>query len=87
MFHACIAVLILIMVICICTVLTVIDLKNHNFGLYRVLLCIVGNGHNFMKMREKTRKNLKLNEIKERIKKQKTLLSLVDGKYKIGRTA
>ncbi|VDO50708.1 unnamed protein product [Brugia timori] len=35
------------MVICTCTALAIIDLDNYNFGLYIILLCIVGNGHNF----------------------------------------
>uniref|UniRef100_A0A0R3RLE2 Transmembrane protein n=1 Tax=Elaeophora elaphi TaxID=1147741 RepID=A0A0R3RLE2_9BILA len=30
------------MIICACTVLAVIDLANYNFGLYIILLCIVG---------------------------------------------
>uniref|UniRef100_A0A1I8EA18 Uncharacterized protein n=1 Tax=Wuchereria bancrofti TaxID=6293 RepID=A0A1I8EA18_WUCBA len=30
------------MVICTCTVLAIIDLNNYNFGLYIILLCIVG---------------------------------------------
>ncbi|VDN83089.1 unnamed protein product [Brugia pahangi] len=30
------------MVICTCTVLAIIDLDNYNFGLYIILLCIVG---------------------------------------------
>nr|CDQ01290.1 Bm1707, isoform a [Brugia malayi] len=30
------------MVICTCTALAIIDLDNYNFGLYIILLCIVG---------------------------------------------
>uniref|UniRef100_A0A2K6VVH1 Uncharacterized protein n=1 Tax=Onchocerca volvulus TaxID=6282 RepID=A0A2K6VVH1_ONCVO len=42
MFHACVAIIILIMVMCMCTVMAIIDLTNYNFGLYIILLCIVG---------------------------------------------
>uniref|UniRef100_A0A915PQW9 Uncharacterized protein n=1 Tax=Setaria digitata TaxID=48799 RepID=A0A915PQW9_9BILA len=42
MFHACVVILILLTIICTCTVMAVIDLENYNFGLYIILLCVVG---------------------------------------------
>lgn len=42
MFYACLAILILFIVMCFCVVIAIIDLETYNFGLYIVLLCIVG---------------------------------------------
>ncbi|CAJ0594861.1 unnamed protein product [Cylicocyclus nassatus] len=42
MFYACLAILILFIIMCSCISLAIIDLEMYNFGLYIVLLCIVG---------------------------------------------
>ncbi|EYB96886.1 hypothetical protein Y032_0146g2559 [Ancylostoma ceylanicum] len=42
MFYACLAILILFIIMCSCVSLAIIDLEMYNFGLYIVLLCIVG---------------------------------------------
>lgn len=42
MFYACLSILILLMVMLVCVCLSIIDLEAYNFGLYIVLLCIVG---------------------------------------------
>ncbi|CAD5206779.1 unnamed protein product [Bursaphelenchus okinawaensis] len=42
MFYACLAVLILFGIMCFCVTIAIIDLEAYNFGLYIVLLCIVG---------------------------------------------
>uniref|UniRef100_A0A1I7XNF3 CCHC-type domain-containing protein n=1 Tax=Heterorhabditis bacteriophora TaxID=37862 RepID=A0A1I7XNF3_HETBA len=42
MFYACLAILLLFIVMCSCVTLAIIDLEMYNFGLYIVLLCIVG---------------------------------------------
>ncbi|KAK5983931.1 hypothetical protein GCK32_015246 [Trichostrongylus colubriformis] len=42
MFYACLAIMILFIIICSCVTLAIIDLELYNFGLYIVLLCIVG---------------------------------------------
>ncbi|XGW20960.1 hypothetical protein V3C99_004151 [Haemonchus contortus] len=42
MFYACLAIMILFIIMCSCVSLAIIDLELYNFGLYIVLLCIVG---------------------------------------------
>ncbi|CAI4231279.1 unnamed protein product [Auanema sp. JU1783] len=42
MFYACLAILLLFIIMCSCVTLAIIDLEMYNFGLYIVLLCIVG---------------------------------------------
>lgn len=42
MFYACLAILLLFMIMFSCVTLAIIDLEMYNFGLYIVLLCIVG---------------------------------------------
>lgn len=42
MFYACLSILVLLLVILCCVCLSIIDLETYNFGLYIVLLCIVG---------------------------------------------
>uniref|UniRef100_A0A914BWU5 Uncharacterized protein n=1 Tax=Acrobeloides nanus TaxID=290746 RepID=A0A914BWU5_9BILA len=42
MFYACMSILILFMIMCFCVTISIIDLETYNFGLYIVLLCIVG---------------------------------------------
>lgn len=42
MFYACLTILILFIVMCFCVIMAIIDLEKYNFGLYIVLLCIVG---------------------------------------------
>lgn len=42
MFYACMAILLLFCIMCSCVTLAIIDLEMYNFGLYIVLLCIVG---------------------------------------------
>ncbi|TKR62094.1 hypothetical protein L596_026099 [Steinernema carpocapsae] len=42
MFYACLTILLLFAVMCFCVVIAIIDLETYNFGLYIVLLCIVG---------------------------------------------
>ncbi|KAF8366872.1 hypothetical protein PRIPAC_84701 [Pristionchus pacificus] len=42
MFYACMAILVLFSIMCLCVTLAAIDLELYNFGLYIVLLCIVG---------------------------------------------
>uniref|UniRef100_A0A914HX41 Uncharacterized protein n=1 Tax=Globodera rostochiensis TaxID=31243 RepID=A0A914HX41_GLORO len=42
MFYACLSILVLLLVIFCCVCLSIIDLDTYNFGLYIVLLCIVG---------------------------------------------
>ncbi|VDK53842.1 unnamed protein product [Anisakis simplex] len=42
MFYACLTILILFVIMCFCVILAIIDLEQYNFGLYIVLLCIVG---------------------------------------------
>ncbi|KAH7728781.1 hypothetical protein AAVH_04092 [Aphelenchoides avenae] len=43
MFYACLSVLIMFLVMCFCVTIAIIDLETYNFGLYIVLLCIVGS--------------------------------------------
>ncbi|CAB3408604.1 unnamed protein product [Caenorhabditis bovis] len=42
MFYACLAIMILFVIMCSCITMAIIDLEVYNFGLYIVLLCIVG---------------------------------------------
>jgi len=42
MFYACLVIMSLLLVMCFCIIIAVIDLETYNFGLYIVLLCIVG---------------------------------------------
>lgn len=42
MFYACVAIVVMFFVMIACLVVAVIDLESYNFGLYLVLLCIVG---------------------------------------------
>ncbi|CAJ0915319.1 unnamed protein product, partial [Mesorhabditis belari] len=42
MFYACLSILLLFVIMCFCVSLAIIDLDVYNFGLYIVLLCIVG---------------------------------------------
>lgn len=42
MFYACLSVLIMFLIMCFCVTIAIIDLETYNFGLYIVLLCIVG---------------------------------------------
>uniref|UniRef100_A0A7E4W4F7 G_PROTEIN_RECEP_F2_4 domain-containing protein n=1 Tax=Panagrellus redivivus TaxID=6233 RepID=A0A7E4W4F7_PANRE len=42
MFYACLSIMILIGIMFFCVTIAIIDLETYNFGLYIVLLCIVG---------------------------------------------
>ncbi|KAF7639127.1 hypothetical protein Mgra_00001362 [Meloidogyne graminicola] len=42
MFYACLSILLLLLISMACVCLSIIDLETYNFGLYIVLLCIVG---------------------------------------------
>jgi len=42
MFYSCLSILILLVIMIFCITLSIIDLESYNFGLYIVLLCIVG---------------------------------------------
>ncbi|KAK0426886.1 hypothetical protein QR680_009949 [Steinernema hermaphroditum] len=42
MFYACLTILLLFVIMCFCVIIAIIDLETYNFGLYIVLLCIVG---------------------------------------------
>uniref|UniRef100_A0A914KX35 Uncharacterized protein n=1 Tax=Meloidogyne incognita TaxID=6306 RepID=A0A914KX35_MELIC len=42
MFYACLSILLLLLISLACVCLSIIDLETYNFGLYIVLLCIVG---------------------------------------------
>lgn len=48
MFYACLSVLIMFLIMCFCVTIAIIDLETYNFGLYIVLLCIVGEFMKFL---------------------------------------